>query len=251
VNPFVIALIAFACAFGGALLGIRLGTALPADHLGSESKDVVRVGMGVVGTMVALVLGLLIASAKGFYDTQNSELTQMSANVVLLDQMLAHYGPDAARDRALLRGAMVATLDQMWAPESSGLVAALPRNAGTQELFDRLEQLDPKTEEQRLLKSQVLSIGVSLAQTRWLIYEQRATPIPLPLLIALIVWLTIVFISSGLFARPNPTVIGSFFAASISVAVALWLIMEMYQPYSGMIQVSSAPVRAALEQLGR
>ncbi len=249
-SPSVIALIAFACAFGGALLGIRLGKALPADHLDSESKDVVRVGMGVVATMVALVLGLLIASAKGFYDTQNAELTQMSANVVLLDQMLAHYGPDATRDRALLRGAMVATLDQMWSSES-GLAAAMPRNADTQALFDRLERLEPKTEEQRLLKGQVLSIGVALAQMRWLIYEQRATPIPMPLLIALIIWLTLVFISSGLFARSNPTVIATFFAAALSVAAAMWLIMEMYQPYSGVIQVSSAPLRAAIAQLGQ
>jgi len=251
VDPLVIAIIAFVCVFGAALLGIRLGSMLPADHLDADSKDVVRLGMGIVATMVALVLGLLIASAKGFYDTQNSELTQVSANVVLLDQMLAHYGPEVALERTQLRAATSQWLDQLWTPGHSGLADALPRSAGSSRLFDELESLVPKTDEQRELKGQALSVGMNIGLTRWLMYEQRATPIPLPLMIALIIWLTIVFISSGLFARPNPTVIAAFFAAALSVSGAMWLIMQMYQPYSGVIRISSAPLVAALAQLGQ
>jgi len=251
VSPIAIALLGFACVFGAALLGMRVSAALPADHLNAESKDVVRLGMGVVATMVALVLGLLIASAKSFYDTQNSELTQVSANIVLLDQMLAHYGPGVAVERAQLRAATSQWLTQLWSPGHSGLVDALPRSAGSSKLFDELESLAPKTQEQRDLKGQALSVGMAIGQARWLMYEQRATPIPLPLIVALIVWLTIVFVSSGLFARPNPTVIASFFAAALSVSVAMWLIMEMYQPYSGAIRISDAPLQAALAQLGQ
>jgi hypothetical protein len=250
-DPLVIAIIAFVCVFGGALLGIRLGRMLPADHLDADSKDVVRLGMGIVATMVALVLGLLIASAKGFYDTQNSELTQVSANVVLLDQMLDHYGPQVALERAQLRAATKQWLDQLWSTEHSGLADALPRSTGASKLFDELESLVPKTDKQRELKGQALSVGMAIGQTRWLMYEQRATPIPLPLMIALIIWLTLVFISSGLFARANPTVIAASFAAALSVSGAMWLIMEMYQPYSGVIRISNAALQAALAQLGQ
>ena len=98
-----ITLIAFACVFGGALLGLLLQTVLPRHHLHVDSKDVVKLGMGLVGTMAALVLGLLVASAKGSYDAQSTELTDLAANVVLLDRVLAHYGPETKEARELLR----------------------------------------------------------------------------------------------------------------------------------------------------
>jgi hypothetical protein len=83
-----IALIVFACVAGGALIGSLLGAVLPSQHLSNEAKDTVKVGMGLIGTMTAILLGLLIASAKSFFDTQNTELTEMSAKVILLDRML-------------------------------------------------------------------------------------------------------------------------------------------------------------------
>jgi len=89
-SPAIISLIVFACTFGGALLGMSLRTVLPQQHLSTESKDVVKLGMGVIGTMTALVLSLLIASAKSSYETQRSELTAMSAKIAFLDRILAH-----------------------------------------------------------------------------------------------------------------------------------------------------------------
>src|SRR4030095_6662186 len=117
-SSITISLIVFACIFGGALLGILLHAVLPQHHLSNESKDIVKLGMGLVGTMAALVLGLLVASAKGSYDTQSAELTQMSANIALLDRVLALYGPETKETRALLRGAVARVLDQMWSSAS-------------------------------------------------------------------------------------------------------------------------------------
>src|SRR5215510_4150337 len=113
-SPLATSAIVFACIFGGALLGMVLRAALPEHHLSGESKDLVKVGMGVVGTMAALVLGLLVASAKSAYDTQQSELQQMSANVVFLDRVLAHYGPETKEARELFRGAVVRNLTLIW-----------------------------------------------------------------------------------------------------------------------------------------
>ena len=108
----IVSLIVFVCVFGGAMLGMRLHSVLPNHHLTSESKDIVKLGMGMVGTMSALVLGLLVASAKGSYEAQRAELTQMSANVAVLDRILANYGPETKEARAVLRDAVARVLDE-------------------------------------------------------------------------------------------------------------------------------------------
>ncbi len=92
-SALTISLIAFACIFGGTLLGMFLRTILPGHHVSDESKDAVKLGTGVIATMAALVLALLIASAKGNYDTMSSDLRQASARVILLDRVMAQYGP--------------------------------------------------------------------------------------------------------------------------------------------------------------
>jgi hypothetical protein len=112
-SSITISLIVFTCVFGGALLGIFLHAVLPQHHLSNETKDIVKLGMGLVGTMAALVLGLLVASAKGSYDNQSAELTQMSANIALLDRALALYGPETKETRAVLHGVVARILDQM------------------------------------------------------------------------------------------------------------------------------------------
>ena len=148
-----ISLIVFACVFGGALLGIFLHAVLPQHHLSNESKDIVKLGMGLVGTMAAVVLGLLVASAKGFYDAQSAELTQMSANIALLDRVLALYGPETKETRALLRGAVARVLDQMWSSAS----LSVPTAAGGEILYDKIQGLSPKNDTQRSLQGQALS----------------------------------------------------------------------------------------------
>ena len=159
-----ISLIVFACVFGGALLGILLHAVLPQHHLGNESKDIVKLGMGLVGTMAALVLGLLVASAKGSYDAQSAELTQMSANVAVLDRALALYGPETKETRAMLRGAVVRILDQMWSKDGSS--ASPCRQALPAAKFSTKESRDSRRQigTQRSLQGQALSIAVDVGK---------------------------------------------------------------------------------------
>ena len=241
----------FACIFGGALFGIFLHTSLPQHHLAADSKDIVKLGMGLVGTMAALVLGLLVASAKGSYDAQSAELTQMSANIALLDRGLALYGPETKEERALLRGAVVRILDQMWAKDGASSSPVAPTSAGGEILYEKIQGLSPKNDAQRSLQAQALSITVDIGKTRWLMYEQAITSVSMPLLVVLVLWLTVIFVSFGLFAPSNATVISSLFISALSVSGAIFLILEMYGPYSGLIQISSAPLRAALAHLGQ
>jgi len=218
-SSITVSLIVFACIFGGALLGILLHAALPQHHLGPDSKDIVKLGMGLVGTMSALVLGLLVASAKGSYDGQSAAPTQMSANVALLDRVLAVYGPETKETRGLLRGAVVGALDQMWSKDSTG---ALPPPAGGEILYEKIQGLAPKNDTQRSLQGQALNIAMDLGKTRWLMYEQAITSVSMPLLVVLVLWLTVIFISFGLFAPFNATVVSSLLVSALSVSGAIF-----------------------------
>lgn len=245
-SSVAISLITFSIVFGGALLGMALRAMLPQNELSSDSRDVVRLGMGLVATMAAIALGLLIASAKTSFDTQNVELTEMSSRVILLDRVLAHYGPEAKEARSALRSSVVHTLDRLYSKDSSQLET--PKGEA---LFDIIQGLSPKDDAQRSIKAEALSTILALGQTRWLIAEQRVDSVSVPLLIVLIFWLTIIFISFGLYAPRNATVVASLFVSALSVSGAIFLILEMYSPYAGLIHVSSAPLRAALTRLGQ
>ena len=246
-NFIAIRLIVLACVFGAALIGMFLRAVLPEQHLSADSKDTVRLGIGVISTMAALVLGLLVASAKNFYDAQSNELTQMSANVILLDRVLAHYGPEAKEARDLLRGAVARTLNLIWHQDHSEMV---PTAAGGEVLYDKIQALSPKNDAQHALQAQASSMAIDLGKLRWLMFEQGSTSISLPLLWMLVFWLVIVFTSFGLFAPSNPTVIATLFLCALSVSGAIFLILEMYTPFGGLMQISSAPLRNALAHLG-
>ena len=242
--------IGFACVFGGALLGMFLRAVLPEHHLSAESKDIIKLWMGLVGTISAFVLGLLIASAMGSYNTQRSELTQMSTNIILLDGVLAHYGPETKEARGLLRRDVATALDRIWLKKSSQS-SEEPAKGWTGVVYEIIKIPAPQNDPQRLIQAQALSLALNLAQTRWLMFEQRSSQIPRPFLVILLFWITIIFISFGLFARPNATLIASLFVCALSVSGAVYLILDMDQPFGGLIQVSSAPLRDALTHLGQ
>jgi hypothetical protein len=248
-SSITVSLIVFGCVFAGGLLGLFLHAALPEHHLSGDSKDAVKVGVGLVGTMAALVLGLLVASAKASYDAQGAQLIQLSANVVLLDRLLAHYGPETKEARDVLRERVTRFLEATWSKTSTASTGASPGSG--EAIYDKIQGLLPKDDRQRSLQAQAWSLAMSLGQMRWMMYEQGTTSVSMPLLIVLVMWLTLIFGSFGLFAPANITVITSMCICAISVSAAIFLILEMYAPFSGTIQLSSAPVRAALAHLGQ
>jgi hypothetical protein len=189
-SSITIGLIVLSCVFGGALLGFLLHAVLPQHHLSSETKDIVKLGMGLVGTMSALVLGLLVASAKSSYDTQSAELTQLSANIALLDRGLALYGPETKETRALLRDFFVRFHNQMWSKDAASRLAP---PSGGDIVYEKIHALSPKNDTQRSIQSQALSLVVDMGKTRLLMYEQATGAVSLPLLIVLVLWLTIFY----------------------------------------------------------
>jgi hypothetical protein len=248
VSPIQSSSIIFACIFGGAMVGMSLRGVLPEHHLNAETKDLMKLGVGLVGTMAALLLGLLVASAKSSFDTRSSELTQMAANTILLDRVLAHYGPATNEIRAGLRIGLSRTISQVWPKDGEG---PMPPLAGGEVLFDKLQALVPQSDAQRANQSQAESLGINLGQTRLLLFAQSGSSISTPFLVIVVFWLSMLFVSFGLFAPRNATAIVTLLVAAISVAGALFLIMELDHPFSGLIQISSAPLRNALSVLGK
>jgi hypothetical protein len=248
-SAMTVSLIVFACVFGGALLGMVLRATLPSHHLTGDSRDVVKLGMGLVGTLAALVLGLLVASAKSSFDAQGAELRQLAADIALLDRLLAHYGPESKDTRDRLRDAVASALERLWSKDPAGF-AESPSARG-EAFYDSLQRLSPKDDGQRSVHAQAVRVATTVGAMRWLMYEQRTATASVPLLIVLVLWLTVIFGSFGLFGPANATVIASLCVAALSVAGAIFLILEMYAPYSGLMQVSSAPLRAVLAHLGQ
>jgi Protein of unknown function (DUF4239) len=250
-SSLTIGSIVFACLFVGALLGMFIRTILPAHHLSPESKDVVKVAMGLIGTMGALLLGLLVASAKNTYDTEKTAFTQMSSKIIFLDRVMAHYGPETKESRDLLRRAVVRVLNQIWPQDSSRPAELDPTAAGAEVIIDKMQALAPQNDAQRALKGQALSIIADLGQTRWLMFEQSGGSVSMALVVVVVFWLTILFVSFGLYAPPNTTVIAALFVCALSVSGALFLILELDHPFEGLIQIPSTPLRNALAHLGR
>jgi hypothetical protein len=251
VSTIEVSTIIFCCIFGGALLGMWLRHTLPERHLDAETKDLVKLGVGLIGTMAALLLGLLVASAKSAYDARSNELTQMAANTVLLDRALVHYGPATAPIRGLLESAVARMVDQVWGPDSADAGVALPASQPLGVVFDKIQELEPRSDAQHAIQSQTESVLVNLGQERLLLFAQSASSISTPFLVVVVFWLTVLFVSFGLFAPRNPTAVVTLLIVAISVAGALYLILDLDHPFSGLMRISSAPLLNALSILGK
>jgi len=251
-NAFAIASIVFALVFGGALLGVYLGKVLPPRHLNPDAKDVIKVSMAMVATLAALVLGLLTASAKSSLDDKDAELRSMAERVIFLDRTMAEYGPETAEARTLLKQILVARISLIWPEENNGAVApeAIGRGAGVETVQKKLLALSPKDDAQRWLQSTALQTTRDIALARWALLEQIGSTIQWPFLVVVVFWLATLFASFGLFAPRNASVAVALLIAALSVAGSIFLILEMDQPYSGLVKLSSAPFRIALAELG-
>jgi len=211
----LISLLVFALTFGGALVGTAVRPLLSEHHLHPDSRDVVKLATGLIGTLAALVLGLLIASAKSSFDQKTTQVRQMTANIILLDDLLAQYGPEATPVRNFLRQSIQPLANRIW-------------------------------HEQRSLKSRAIQAFTEGAQIRLLLFAHAGGSIPTPFLVILVFWLSAIFVSFTLFARTNLVVITALLVCALSFACAIFLILELDNPFTGLMGISSATLRSAL-----
>jgi hypothetical protein len=246
--------IIFACIAGGTLIGMMLRAFLPQAHLSAETKDVVKLGMGLIGTMTALVLGLLIASAKSSFDTQRTGVAQMAGNVMFLDHILVLYGPGSSDARKEIHDSLVDLHRRTWPaenPESGYPVVKSQTEGRYDKVYEKIQDLAPDNDAQRTLKDQALKTATDIGQARWVLFAQKGSSIPTAFLVVMVAWLTLIFASFGLFAPPKPMAVVTLLICALAVSSAIFLILELDRPFDGMIQISSAPVRSAIAQLER
>jgi hypothetical protein len=252
-SSLTLALISAGCILSGVLVGLLLHNLLPAQHLENESKDAIKLGAGMIATVSALVLGLLVASAKSSFDSTEEAITQRAAKIIFLDRLLSDYGPETKATREQLRQTVAASIDMLWPDTKSSAegLAAYERMNGMQVTQMTLLQLTPTTDAQRQLFATAQQTLTDLRQSRWLLIQRAQRVIPIPFLVVLLFWLTMLHVSFGLLAPRNATVITVLFVSALSVSGAIFIVLDMSHPLQGVIKVSSEPTRKTLELLGR
>ena len=250
-SPIALPLLAFVLALVGIFLGSFMQKMLPEGQLGSDSKEVVKLSMGVVATLAALVLGLLVASAKSSYDARESEINQITANVVLLDALLAKYGEEAQAARVSLRQAVPAMVDRIWREAESAQLRSTPFKATAEgeAVYQQIQKLQPSNDIQRGLRERVIQVTTDLAQARFLLFSHLGSSIPFPFLAVLLLWMIVLFAGFSLMAPSNTTTLASLIICALSVSGAIFLILALNEPFSGLMVIPSEPLRNALPAL--
>jgi hypothetical protein len=251
-EPLTVGALVFACAFLGALAGMGLRGLLPQHHFSSESKDTVMLAIGLVATMTALILGLVTASAKSSFEALDAAVKHVVADVLTLDRVLARYGDEGQPLRGELQQFVESRMTTLWpeqiARDTRPDVADVTR---LERMVESIHTLQARDATQRRLRSRAMQLGESILEARWLVFSSIGASIPVPFMAVLVFWLTMIFGSFGLFAPRNGTVIAALFACSLSVAGAIFLILEMDGPFTGVIRISPDPVHYALSRINQ
>ena len=249
-NAEIVYVVTFGCLLAAVLLGIWLRHLLE-SRLTADTKDAVKLTTGFLATMAALILGLLTSSAKGSYDAARDQVIQMAGKVSFLDRVLEVYGPEAADTRALFRDTVQGSIQRMWPEGPNKLARVAPNSKAGSAVFAAIEGLAPHDDLQRTIKTQAATLAIELGQVQSLLLAQSTASISKPMLIVLIYWLTIIFLAFSLLAPNNKTATLALIISALSVSGAVFLIMELDQPFGGWVRISSEPMRNALSQMAQ
>lgn len=250
-HSLAVSLLVFAIIFAGAIAGMVIRRAAPDDHFVPDAKDTVRLAIGLIVTMTGLVLGMLVSSAKTFYDSEKNQVAEMASQVILLNDLLTAYGPETQQTRIEARQFVEESVNRVWPKEKSRLFQLRPAN-NDESVFKQLQLLVPKNDSQASIKVQLMASLLSLKKTYWLMYLQsEQTSMPIPLMAVVTSWLVAIFISFGIFAPRNSTVIITLIVCALAASAAILIIVSMYSPFTGILKISPVAVRDALQQMAK
>jgi len=249
-SSWIIGAIVVACTFGGTILGYRFQSLLPKEHLTPETRDIVKVVMGILGTLSALVLGLMISSSRGSYDRQREEVFELAVKLVSLDRSLQRFGPETKQIRLDLKQVVGGAVEKILPTDSSKASEIAPDGAGDAWLRS-VEALVPANDSQRFHQTRAINLGMDLMNTRWLLYHQSIGSVPLILLGLITVWFALIFFCIGMLAPNNKTVLVMMLLCALSVSGAMILGMELDRPFDGILRIPSDPILRALANMGR
>ena len=245
-SEYVVAVLAFLSMMGAALLGLFSETKLPTEHLQGDTHRVVRRVANLFVVMTSLVLGLMMNSARDTFETNNRDIRTLATELILLDRTMRALGPEADDARrhlveyvqTSLKGANILQED----PQAEASLEAARTSLRAIRLSD--EQKIALWNDARQLDRQVV-------RQRWVVLDEYGGTIPRPLITIVILWLAIIFASFGYRAPRNTIVTASFCLAALLISAAIYLILDMDTPFSGMTKATNAPFQQALAQLQR
>jgi len=250
-NTTLITAIVSACLLAAVGVGMLFRRFLPEEHVSPHSRDSVKLAMGLVATMSALLLGLLVNSTKTSYDTTRIQVMQKASKYALLDRLLVIYGPRAAEVRGKLPALIEGATRLMW-PDDADIQAQSKRVTEMGNAFYvAVLRLEARDDTELSLKAQAVSLTLELGQLTSLMQAQSTTSISKPMLVVVVLWLVIIFLAFSLVAPPNATVNFALIASALCVAGAIFLILELDQPFGGILRISSEPMLNVLRQLGK
>jgi hypothetical protein len=249
-NALIRSLVVAATTFGASLIGMALQWEVPADVL-TAAKGPVGAMVGLVTLLLALVLGLLVYTAFSVFSTQRDEAFSLGPMVAEVDLALELYGPEAAAGRAGLLAALKRSRARFFGDSKRG-----PQPFTFEEMraiflsqASFFDSLDPATDAQRSLVASARDQVRKLADTQMLMARQIASPFPPHVLTVVICWASALFLGNGLVAAPNAVSVLAHFAGAVSIGIAIFLILELSSPYTGVIRLSPAGIDRILEIL--
>jgi hypothetical protein len=236
--------------FASGMMGFLIQWLLPVQHV-ADSKGAIGSVVGLVTLLLALVLGLVIWTSFGVYTTQQSEAHTLGSAILQLDFVLERYGPEAVPGRRGLKQAVGRTRERFWGHAIGGPAAFSYQQsrADLGEIEEFFASLHPPSDEQRHLLDTAKQLATSIVQTNLLMSRQLANPVPALLLIVVVSWSSLLFLGFGLLANFNPVTVVAEALGAMSVASAIFLILEFSHPYSGLFSISGSGIDQVLSAL--
>ena len=250
-NEILVACFVFVCLTGASLGVLLLHGKLPAHHRHDETQNTVRLVTNIFVVMTSLVLGLMVNSAKTRFEGINRDVHAFATDLILLDRMLRQYGPDANDTRQRLVAYVKRAADGRWTTGDPVHTSDVTSEQLLNDVGSSLRALSPSNDTQRSIWNDARDQYRKALELRWTLVEQAEGSIPTPLLGMVIAWLVLVFGSFGYRAPCNLVVVISFVAASALISCALYLIVDMDEPFKGPIQISSAPLQRVMAEISK
>ena len=240
----------FASIFCSALMGFVLRAIVHEHHRSSATQEVIKLAAGIVVTMTALVLGLLIATTKQGFDAKAAEVRTFVVNITLIDRSMRHYVPSLLPERQVLATFVQAMLDRLWAADP-GKFTGTDALEALDKVRDRVRNLDPQSGAQKFQQARVMSVSDTLMQTSNELLESTDSTIPTPMLVVVVIWLSVIFLGFGLFSPFNPLSGGALAAGAAAVSMSMFLIVEMNTPFNGFITIPQRQMEQALAEINQ
>ena len=247
-SPSTVSFIALILIFLSSLTGIFVQSSLPEHHLSDDSKTIIKAARSVVVGLAALTLGMMIATAKDSFNRKELELKSGASNMIVLNRLLANIGDRSVSARNALKLVAINGIKIIEVTSREGRHADVLRGEEVDTLQKELLKLPEEGADEKWLKNAALGLGKEIAVSRWKIYQNSSATVSVMFIGILVFWLMAIFFSLGLISPLNAAVLTALLMAALSMTGAILLTLELDQPYGGLIQISTEPLKMALAQ---